>query len=896
MIRRFSSRRQRLDYSFLRDRLKGATAYDRIAGYFSSSILEVAGEAIEAVSGVVRVICNSDINVRDVETAKAAQYAMRREWCGSEPEKLGPAAKPRFARLYEFLRTGKLQVRVLPSEEFGLIHGKAGVITLENGKKTSFIGSANETYDAWKLNYEIIWEDDSPEAVQWVQEEFDALWHSPFAVPLADFVVQDIDRLSRRTIVSSVAEWRQEAEPASTAIELPVFRKESGLWEHQKYFVKLAFDAHRTPNGARFILADMVGLGKTLQLALAAQLMALHGDKPVLVIVPRALLWQWQDQILHLLDMPSAVWTGKQWVDENGIEHPAVGPEGIKKCPRRVGIVSQGLIVRGSDAADHLKQLSYECIVVDEAHHARRKNLGPGREHQKADPNNLLAFLREIAGQTKSLLLATATPVQIHPIEAWDLVSVLATGNDSVLGNAWSQWRHADDALAMVMGHRGLPADDLERWEWIRNPFPPSSEGRDFEIIRRSLRIPDSQAVLPGDSWQAMSQPDRDRIGRLARNFAEDHNPFIRHIVRRTRKYLESTVDPETGEPYLKPVRVELFGEDDDEAGRLPPYLQDAYGLAEEFCKSLGARLRGTGFFKTLLLRRMGSTIYAGRVTAERLLGDLSDLAGQDDDYEGTELADGSDAENLSTEERNLLVQLINALDANQQRDPKCDMVLDYLRNRGWLDQGCIVFSQYLDSIRWLAEHLSREMPEETIGIYAGAEWSGVICNAEFTKTPREDLGKQISRGQMRLLLGTEAASEGLNLQRLGTLINLDLPWNPTRLEQRKGRIQRIGQVRDVVYVYNMRYKGSVEDRVHELLSDRLKGIYEMFGQIPDVLEDVWIDVALGQIERAKQTIDAMPRQHPFEVRYHRIKRVPWESCAKVLDSTERRQQLMQGW
>ncbi len=78
---------------------------------------------------------------------------------------------------------------------------------------------------------------------------------------------------------------------------------------------------------------------------------------------------------------------------------------------------------------------------------------------------------------------------------------------------------------------------------------------------------------------------------------------------------------------------------------------------------------------------------------------------------------------------------------------------------------------------------------------------------------------------EIKLLFGTEAASEGLNLQTLGTLINIDLPWNPTRLEQRKGRIQRIGQEREEIWIYNMRYKDSVEDRVHHLLSNRLRNI-----------------------------------------------------------------------
>ena len=80
------------------------------------------------------------------------------------------------------------------------------------------------------------------------------------------------------------------------------------------------------------------------------------------------------------------------------------------------------------------------------------------------------------------------------------------------------------------------------------------------------------------------------------------------------------------------------------------------------------------------------------------------------------------------------------------------------------------------------------------------------------------------------MLLGTDAASEGLNLQRLGTLINIDLPWNPTRLEQRKA-IQRIGQARNQVWIANLRYRDSVEDKVHRVLAERLQAIHELFGK-----------------------------------------------------------------
>jgi hypothetical protein len=102
--------------------------------------------------------------------------------------------------------------------------------------------------------------------------------------------------------------------------------------------------------------------------------------------------------------------------------------------------------------------------------------------------------------------------------------------------------------------------------------------------------------------------------------------------------------------------------------------------------------------------------------------------------------------------------------------------------------------------------------------------------------------------------------------------------------------------VRDSVDIYNMRYSGSVEDRVHALLSHRLRDIATLFGQLPDILEAVWVDVALGDIERAKRTIDAVPKQHPFKLRYHGVKNIDWESCNKVLNATDVKAYLSKGW
>jgi len=69
-----------------------------------------------------------------------------------------------------------------------------------------------------------------------------------------------------------------------------------------------------------------------------------------------------------------------------------------------------------------------------------------------------------------------------------------------------------------------------------------------------------------------------------------------------------------------------------------------------------------------------------------------------------------------------------------------------------------------------------------------------------------------------------------------------------------------------------------------------------LFGQIPDVLEDVWVAMALGEKEHAKKIIDAVPQSHPFEIRYAKVEKIDWESCRKVLDQKEKQRILRATW
>lgn len=896
MIHRYSSRRNPVDQSFLNERLKNARSYDRIAGYFSSSIVEVAGEALESITGKVRIICNSDLDIMDVETAKAAALALGHEWRAHTDNKLGDAAKARLGRLYQFLHSGKLEVRVLPNKVHGLLHGKAGVITAADGSQTSFLGSINESKSAWQLNYELLWEDDCEEAVQWVQEEFDQLWNNPKAQPLANAVIEDVKRLSQREVVT-ITKWKELENVASPIIETPVYQKEFGLWAHQKYFVKRAFDEHRLDRGARFVLADQVGLGKTLQLAFSAMLMALHGDKPVLVIAPKTLIWQWQDENMKLLNFPSAVWDGKAWVDENEVRHVNADPEkALLNCPRKMGIISQGIITHGGPLAEKLLLKEYECVIVDEAHRARRKNLKKGAEEEPPEPNNLMSFLWKLSPKTKSMLLATATPVQLYPIEAYDLLDILAKGSEHVLGDSFAKWkiRQKSEVLGLVQGLVEPPSEFLDRWDWMRSPFPPASEDKAFEKVRRALNKKPTDASLLEDDRTRLRPMDRRDLEKLDTFFSK-HNPFIRHIIRRTRNFLENEIDPETSEPYLKKVKVELLGEKDEDAILLPSYLKDAYQTAEEFCEALGQIMKSAGFIKTLLLRRMGSSIEAGRRTAFKFLhGEYDEELGEEE--ESNEEPPKGISGKIGRREKQILETLIAQLEQNKERDPKYDKLQELLFKEDWAQFGCIIFSQYYATVEYFSQQIAQEFTEQKIGVYAGGTKSGFWQNKAFQRCAKEDLKRWVQNGEMKIIFGTDSASEGLNLQRLGTLINLDLPWNPTRLEQRKGRIQRIGQIRDEVLVYNMRYKDSVEDRVHELLSSRLEHIFSLFGQIPDVLEDVWVEVAMGNKESALQKINEIPPRNPFEVRYDQVHNVDFESCSDVLNQLEVQDKLSGTW
>jgi len=912
MLTRYSSRLERLDHLFLRDKLRQAKSYRRIAGYFRSSLLELVYEELDAIDEV-RIVCNADLDPKDLRVAQLRQAYLKEKWNERPPEAESLLSKERYQRLFELLMRGNVQIRVVGRGEAPFVHGKAGVIDLRDGSQTSFIGSVNETADGWRDHYEIVWEDRSPEGVAWVDAEFDWLWSQ--GIPLDQVVLDEIERFSKRREFKDVAQCPPKKLPAAIMAEAPLYRRGEKLLSYQQAFVGMFLEHREIFGKARLLLADEVGLGKTLSLATSAVVSSLLDDGPVLIACPSNLRFQWQTELLDKLGVPTAVWTvDKTWADPWGHTIRTRGAEDVARCPYQIGIVSTGLLFR-KDSAErhHLLSRNYGTLILDEAHRARRAG---GLGKNAGEPNNLLSFMREAAKRAKNVLLGTATPIQTDIVEIWDLLDVLGQGAEFVLGRPpMSRWPRHEEVLPLITGAKSLE-DEGDVWDLVRNPLPPKTEGLLFDAIRMDLGLSDkdhftARSVFDLDLGTREDLFERAGGKRDGLSFFQRHNPIVRHTVLRKRRTLEERgLIPKVGvdiHPSGRDVSPHFAG-----LGLLTsPEFDEAYRAAEHFTALVAKRTKSAGFLKSLLLQRICSSVAAGLGTAHALLKNGVDASVEDESE--SDSSNDKGLHPLSVPEREALGKVISALEQGNSseelesgrvsaiHDPKRDAVMHYLigRQPRWLDYGCIVFSQYYDTARSIADSLAARLPGEPIALYAGAGKSRLFKGGEWNHIERTVIQKLVKERVVRLLVATDAACEGLNLQTLGTLINVDLPWNPSRLEQRIGRIKRFGQTRESVDMLNLVYHGTRDEDVYERLSQRMKDRFDLFGSLPDVIDDDWID----DIENLSLKLDAFiankKKANAFDIRYSDTvdpKGEPWEKCTEVLSRQDVTTKLSRGW
>jgi hypothetical protein len=449
-----------------------------------------------------------------------------------------------------------------------------------------------------------------------------------------------------------------------------------------------------------------------------------------------------------------------------------------------------------------------------------------------------------------------------------------------------------------------IPKDDNEVWEWLRNPLPPAGEEAIFASLRLNLGVPDT-AFFTDRGFGSLEFLEQQTVSRaLAQGFLREHNPVVRHTVLRRRQTLEEagllekvgvTIHPEPGKSIDGYGGVGFSG-----LGLLTNHPFDlAYQAAEAFTAALKKRTRAAGFMRTLLLQRICSSFASGRSTAEKML--RREIL--EDEEQAEEIEEALSA--LTPDEAEHLRTIVAELSRPEARDPKLNAVRYFLtehrsERKTWLEHGCIVFSQYYDTAFAVGSELAKLLSTEPIGVYAGAGKSGIFRGEDFASVEREEIKTAVRKRDIRLVVATDAACEGLNLQTLGTLINVDLPWNPSRLEQRLGRIKRFGQARRSVDMLNLVYHETQDEKVYEVLSRRMKDRYDIFGGLPDTIEDDWIETV--------ETLDRMMDEYihlrqkardVFEVRYQETidpDKNRWELCSRVLARNDVVDRLSEPW
>ena len=272
-------------------------------------------------------------------------------------------------------------------------------------------------------------------------------------------------------------------------------------------------------------------------------------------------------------------------------------------------------------------------------------------------------------------------------------------------------------------------------------------------------------------------------------------------------------------------------------------YIRTTYNQAAE------AEKAAVGFVMTTYRRRLASSVHALRVTLERHraaigTGGAVDPDALEDDAPDDETADEVlDTEELAALEQRALAseerQDIDTLLARIARCPpdskleRLKATIAELRESGY--EQTMVFTQYGDTMKFLREELRKD-PELRLMCYSGRGGEIPTEGGPWRAITRDDAKRRFRLGEADVLLCTDAAAEGLNFQFCGALVNYDMPWNPMRVEQRIGRIDRLGQRHSIVRISNLHYEDTVETDVYRALGSRINLFQMVVGPLQPIL------------------------------------------------------------
>jgi SNF2 family DNA or RNA helicase len=899
-LRRYETGIHDLVDDFYVPALSKSVQYDRKAGFFSSSALVAAATGVVHLArrgGRMRLLVGVRLSEEDTEAIakgyrmreEVIEAALQRQWVLTENQ----IARDRLAVLAEMVARGLLEVRVVaPTDELhnpltgaegeGMFHEKAGIFTDEAGDQVVFVGSVNESETAWRHNIELIhvycsWREDAAHAQAQV-EDFERLWNGEhpraLTLPFPDALQRGLleyrrDELPEFDPVEKAAEEAQETERerwrwlVQFLRDAPLLESGEALvesfaavrpWPHQREVYRRVCQDY--PHHWH-MLCDEVGLGKTIEAGFVLRSLLLTGRvRRVLILTPKHLIKQWQEELREKFNLWAYWYDGVDYVSPIGERSPTAANPWDADHP--LLIASAHLAKRSERMEVLLSARPWDLVVVDEAHHARR-TWGPGPDHR---PNRMLRLLQALRERAKAMLLLTATPMQLDVRELWDLLRLVGM-KGRWASNEGEEFRRYFLALC-----EGVPdiADlafllEMQREYFATGGTPdPNLEARMKAgggfVVWGSL----TSAHAPADPARIAEALKKPSLGPVVAQAFRTHTPVKQFVFRYTRETLRRYVAEGLLQANISERKVE------DRFLGLGPMKRlyeeiEAY-ISKHYCKAQEERRHGLGYIMTVYRQRLTSSPWAISETlrrhkeklevslasgeeeiTEELAAEEPDADLEEDVFEQGISLSGVDTGEILDEIRQVQ-EFIEEL-SHLGPDPKLNQLLQDLQQMRAEHPRAVVFTQYKDTMRFVADALVQVFGSQ-VACYSGDGGEVWSPDRGWLSTAKDDIKDGFCAGRYWILVCTEAASEGINLQASDLLINYDMHWNPMRVEQRIGRIDRIGQQSKTVHVLNYYYAESVEAKIYAVLRERLRLFEVAIGPIQPVLGTV-----AKRIERA---------------------------------------------
>jgi len=560
--------------------------------------------------------------------------------------------------------------------------------------------------------------------------------------------------------------------------------------------VEAALFAFRSPLSKGAILADEVGLGKTIEAGILLAQKWAERSRHLLVIVPANLRKQWSQELSEKFFLPSILLENRTFNDE-------IRKGNLNPFKQPLVVICSYQFARAKEP--YIRQVPWNLVVVDEAHRLRNVY----------KPSNKIAQAIKAAINPFQKVLLTATPLQNSLLELYGLVSVI---DDFTFGDLKSfkvQFaRLTDDedysnlkARLRPICKRTLRKQVLEyvkytnRHALVQEFTPTAEEQQLYELVSDYLQRPNLYA-LPASQRRLMTLILRKLLASSTYAISGTLDGLaVRLECMAAAAEVVTTAPEATFEDLesLPELEDEWAEDDDDTESNEKPNLKR---LTPEQLQELRAEMETLRSFHRLA----GSIVKNSK--GEVLL---------------TALRRGFAAAAEAQKNRGAAVLQPKALVFTESRRTQ-DYLFRVLEQTEFA--GKVVLFNGSN-----ADPKSREIYQKWLDRHSGTD----RVSGSPTADKRAALVEYF-RDEAEIMIATEAAAEGINLQFCNLVVNYDLPWNPQRIEQRIGRCHRYGQKFDVVVVNFLNKANAADQRVYELLDEKFRLFHGVFGASDEVL------------------------------------------------------------